>query len=929
MENDQAQASFDPSPTLRRLTPIPSQILSLMHKDKPFHITLDTGATVSFIRKSYAELHGLPIKPNNQLALLADDKTRMASLGEIDIHLTRGPVKARLRALVMEHLQADCFGGTTFHYDNDVQSRIKSRQIKLHNKYVIQQTNEHLPLPNSLNQVSTCSIDLTATADRPGHTFLHLNKLCAVLPGDNISIEFRDNLLPSPEIVAVQPLDNKQFWPPQICPVFNNSIVYSNTTDRPLVADKRSRFLCLPASVGHKPPEHQLTTKPPNLKPISQSNILQLIQDNINTKIISSQQQTALEEIHKKYIDIFNSDISSPYNGAAGKFQVSLNFKTDQKPESKVCAVPIYNHKTADLQQQVMDSLEQQGVLVDPGDHDVQVKKLSPSFILQKARAKHKKLEDCGIDEIRWVVGFNSLNDDLLPKPSRPTSGRNVLTFLAKHKYHIHADLFNSYFQIPVRKKDWQWLGVRTPFKGTRVLTRSGQGLLNSETELDELVAKVLGNELQLGICHVERDDIIIGGSSPAQAITNWEIVLNKLHKSNLKHSPKKVKIFPEDIEVFGHRIKNGQVHPSDHIIKSFGKTAVENLKTAKQINSWKGLYKTLLSSLPNLAMHMDPFDKATAGKSPGDTIIWTPQLLSSFNQAMTHLDKVSKLTLPQPDEQLILMPDGARVPGGIGWALFVQRITDGKPTWFPVRFYSAKIKDYMCKWLPCEIEGVASSMAINSCAHWILASTKPTYVTPDCKAVVEAVERMRHGNLSRNPRLQAILISINRRPVVFLHSSAKTGQHHIPDYASRLDITCGSKDCAVERFLQEIPDNIQCMGQSVEKLSDLFHDSEPCIIAATAPELVELLANQDQLPLGDRNLWRSIQESDPDLSKVYTLLSTGDSPRKNSSRMVKTVFRHASLKDGLIVVIENDKTLFKEINRIVIHKSKSLQSCQ
>ena len=179
-----------------------------------------------------------------------------------------------------------------------------------------------------------------------------------------------------------------------------------------------------------------------------------IIKNNTNSKLITPNQSSLLEDIHKKYSRVFNSDICKPYNGAAGKFQVALNFKTEQKPESKVCAVPIYNHKTADLQQQVMDSLEEQGVLVDPSDHDVQVRKLSPSFILQKARAKHKKLEDCNIDEIRWVVGFNSLNDDLLPKPSRPTSGRNVLTFLAKHKFHIHADLFNSYFQIPVRKKE-------------------------------------------------------------------------------------------------------------------------------------------------------------------------------------------------------------------------------------------------------------------------------------------------------------------------------------------------------------------------------------------------------------------------------------------------------------------------------------------
>ena len=54
----------------------------------------------------------------------------------------------------------------------------------------------------------------------------------------------------------------------------------------------------------------------------------------------------------------------------------------------------------------------------------------------------------------RWVVAFNNLNDCLLPKPSKPTSSKNILAFLARHKYHKFANLHNSYFQIPIAKRD-------------------------------------------------------------------------------------------------------------------------------------------------------------------------------------------------------------------------------------------------------------------------------------------------------------------------------------------------------------------------------------------------------------------------------------------------------------------------------------------
>ena len=91
---------------------------------------------------------------------------------------------------------------------------------------------------------------------------------------------------------------------------------------------------------------------------------------------------------------------------------------------------------------------------------------------------------------------------------------------------------------------------------------------------------------------------------------------------------PKKVKYFPADIEVFGMRIKDGQALPSDHVLTSLGKSSIQQLKTVKQLNSWKGLNKTLLSSLPNLANVMSPFDQAVINKSSKDPVSWTPQLI-------------------------------------------------------------------------------------------------------------------------------------------------------------------------------------------------------------------------------------------------------------------------------------------------------------
>ena len=51
-----------------------------------------------------------------------------------------------------------------------------------------------------------------------------------------------------------------------------------------------------------------------------------------------------------------------------------------------------------------------------------------------------------------------------------------------------------------------------SPYKGLRIMARSGQGLLNSDTELKELVSKVLGDEIVQNKCKVVADDLVIGG---------------------------------------------------------------------------------------------------------------------------------------------------------------------------------------------------------------------------------------------------------------------------------------------------------------------------------------------------------------------------------------------------------------------------------
>ena len=75
------------------------------------------------------------------MAKLGDGCTLIASAGEIDVYFTRDKWKVQFRAIVVDKLNSEAYGGMTFMIDNDISVRPKTGEIKVHNKHVIYQTN--------------------------------------------------------------------------------------------------------------------------------------------------------------------------------------------------------------------------------------------------------------------------------------------------------------------------------------------------------------------------------------------------------------------------------------------------------------------------------------------------------------------------------------------------------------------------------------------------------------------------------------------------------------------------------------------------------------------------------------------------------------------------------------------------------------------
>ena len=97
-----------------------------------------------------------------------------------------------------------------------------------------------------------------------------------------------------------------------------------------------------------------------------------------------------------------------------------------------------------------------------------------------------------------------------------------------------------------------KYCGVATPFKGIRVYTRCAMGMPGSETALEELMCRVLGELVQEGIVTKIADDLYCGGDTPEELRNNWERVLSALFENGLRLSAKKTVIGPKTTTILG-----------------------------------------------------------------------------------------------------------------------------------------------------------------------------------------------------------------------------------------------------------------------------------------------------------------------------------------------------------------------------------------
>ncbi len=329
--------------------------------NSPIHITLDGGATGSFVRLDYAIKNKFKIFKNNQTAGLADNITNVKSLGYVEETFYRDNWNVKFKALVVDNLKADCYGGQPFLIENDVIQRPKKQIITVHGKYTVMQTNSNIPatMPYSSAILTIANMKLNNTV---------------LFPGQSIDVTIPPTIT-TPHVIIEPRMENKQNWPsPQVMNVTDGKIQLSNNQDKPVILGNDVHVVSISAcDEVDQSTIKQIPHTSTNL--VTRKDHISQVNKTINKNVLSESQIKNLETTHTRFQDVFDGQMTG-YNGYYGKHFVTLQWADDSRPKTSKLYSPKWSSSKDLMLQKKIDQLTEMGVLADPYKHDIQVKSM-------------------------------------------------------------------------------------------------------------------------------------------------------------------------------------------------------------------------------------------------------------------------------------------------------------------------------------------------------------------------------------------------------------------------------------------------------------------------------------------------------------------------------------------------------------------------
>ena len=842
----------------RKVDIMKSPVLPVKYNDRDVNLTLDLGAEANLMKKECAERLKLKILKTSTKASQADGQSSLNVMGEVHLKFTRQGKQMDFNGLVVENLSDDVICGVPFQSTNDVYARPATKSIHV--------GEEIIPYNPTVLNVSTARADCCKAA------ILRVPRQTVVYPDEALNIPVPTEL-EHEELVAVEPRLNcpsarftekygRSWVQPQVLKPTDGILKIVNSSDFPVIIKRHEQIAMVRATqLPDKEAYHAEPVKPrpqPTTDPVD--HLLIIIDPD---KILPEEVRKKFRDVHVEFMWIFDGRVLGCYNGKSGPLYVIVNMGPTQPPQRKGC-MPQMSRERLEEMQRICDELEGT-VLVKPEDYDITVEYLNLSFLVNKPSGKK-----------RLVTSFGEVGQYAKPQPALMPNVNQILRNIAEWVYIIITDLTSAYWQMVLKKSSMKYCGIVTPFRGVRAYARGAMGMPGTETALEELMCRILGDVLYQGNATKIADDLYCGGETAEEALEVWKSILAKLGDNGLKLSAQKTVVCPASTTILGWIWEQGTLRASPHKVSALA--SVELPSTVGQLRSYIGSFKYLSRVIPSHSDALSPLDELTGGRKPTEKIQWTDSLVSAFKLTQKMVTEAQTITIPRRKDYLQIITDASQSKSGISAALYVVR--GGKS--HIAGHLSAKHRMHQKDWLPCELEALAICTAVTHYSHDIVNSDHQALVLTDSLPCVQAYRKLCQGKFSSSSRVSTFLSVLARYRVRLEHIKGKDNIYS--DFASRNPVECSQPDrCQICKFIQEVCD-------SVVRL---------CTVS-------DILNSGASVPYSSRAGWHELQSSCESVRRACAHLKQGTTPSRKMKH-VKDVKRYLQVSrvatDGLLVV--------------------------
>lgn len=170
-------------------------------------------------------------------------------------------------------------------------------------------------------------------------------------------------------------------------------------------------------------------------------------------------------------------------------------------------------------------------------------------------------------------------------------------------------------------------------------------GIMITETCLEELMCRILGELIQEAVVVMIADDRVVAVTFSRTPTTIGAVSLMRLSAQNTTI------IMPTKSTILGWIWSNGTLHATSH--RPLALQSAEPPTTVHGLRSFIGAYKVLSHVLRGYALLPQPLECGVANRESRDKITWSDELLFSFSKAKDALKQAHIIHVPRPDDKL------------------------------------------------------------------------------------------------------------------------------------------------------------------------------------------------------------------------------------------------------------------------------------